>query len=118
MQMSKLNLKLFFALLIIDLTWIMMLFKNPFGEMINKVQGSPMKVNSSYALVAYMLLYLMAVTFLPRLTYKEAFLLGFLTYGIYDFTNLATLKNWRLEIALIDTIWGGLLFLLLKHLAF
>jgi uncharacterized membrane protein len=96
----------------------MLIFKEPFGEMINKVQGSPMEVQSSYGLVAYIFLYLMAVTFLPRLTYKEAFLLGFLTYGVYDFTNLATLKHWRLEIAMFDTVWGGLLFLLIKHLVF
>lgn len=113
-----LNIKLLIALLIIDLTWIMILFKNPFGEMINNVQGSPMEINSLYTLVAYIFLYIIAVTFLPRLTYKEAFLLGFITYGVYDFTNLATLKNWNLEIALVDTLWGGILFLLLKYLVF
>lgn len=110
------NIKLLIALLVIDLTWIMLIFKNPFGNMINKVQGTTMEVKSSYAFVAYIFLYIMAVIFLPKLTYYEAFLLGFLTYGVYDFTNLATLKNWNLQIALIDTLWGGILFLLLKYI--
>ena len=27
-------------------------------------------------------------------------------YGLYDFTNLATLKGWTLEMAIVDTLWG------------
>lgn len=32
---------------------------------------------------------------------------GVIVYGIYDFTNLATLKSWPLILALADTAWGG-----------
>lgn len=32
--------------------------------------------------------------------------LGALAYGTYDITNHATLRNWPLKIALIDTAWG------------
>ena len=31
---------------------------------------------------------------------------GFFTYMTYDLTNLATLKNWPYQIAIIDIIWG------------
>ena len=31
---------------------------------------------------------------------------GFLAYATYDLTNLATLKDWPLSIALIDMAWG------------
>lgn len=34
---------------------------------------------------------------------------GFFTYGIYDFTNLALLKNWPMEMSLIDLCWGPIL---------
>lgn len=40
----------------------------------------------------------------------EAALLGLATYGIYDFTNYATLKNYDLQIAIMDTVWGATLF--------
>lgn len=32
--------------------------------------------------------------------------LGFVIYGVYDFTNLATLKTWPLSLALADVAWG------------
>ena len=33
-------------------------------------------------------------------------LFGFFTYATYDFTNLATLKDWPLAIVFIDITWG------------
>jgi len=41
---------------------------------------------------------------------QKAFLLGFTTYGIYELTNLATITQWNIPIAIIDTIWGGILY--------
>lgn len=35
--------------------------------------------------------------------------LGLLTYGTYEFTNYATLRDWSIEQVAIDTIWGGVL---------
>ena len=31
---------------------------------------------------------------------------GFLAYGTYNFTNMATLKDWPNKVSLIDMIWG------------
>jgi steroid 5-alpha reductase family enzyme/uncharacterized membrane protein len=36
-------------------------------------------------------------------------LFGFISYGIYEFTNIALLKSWPIEMALIDIVWGGVL---------
>ena len=33
--------------------------------------------------------------------------LGLIVYGVYDFTNLATLKNWPLVLAGADILWGS-----------
>lgn len=33
-------------------------------------------------------------------------LFGFLAYGTYDFTNLATLKDWPVKMSIVDIIWG------------
>ena len=41
-----------------------------------------------------------------------SFLLGLVTYGVYDFTNLALLSKWQLFTAVTDTLWGGTLFYL------
>jgi len=36
-------------------------------------------------------------------------LFGFFTYATYDLTNQATLRNWTLQLTLVDTAWGTLL---------
>jgi uncharacterized membrane protein len=36
-------------------------------------------------------------------------ILGLLMYAFYDFTNLATLKDWSLGLSIVDTLWGGVL---------
>lgn len=36
-------------------------------------------------------------------------LFGFFTYATYDLTNLATLKDWPLHVAMYDILWGTFL---------
>jgi uncharacterized membrane protein len=33
-------------------------------------------------------------------------LLGLVAYGVYDLTNMATLKMWPVKLALVDVAWG------------
>ena len=40
----------------------------------------------------------------------DAAVLGFVIYSVYDFTNLATIKDWRLDLAVIDSFWGATLY--------
>jgi uncharacterized membrane protein len=35
-------------------------------------------------------------------------LFGFLTYGVYDLTNLSTLRAYPLSLAMVDIAWGAL----------
>jgi uncharacterized membrane protein len=36
--------------------------------------------------------------------------LGILIYGVYDFTNMATLKDWPVIVSIVDMVWGAFLF--------
>ncbi len=52
---------------------------------------------------------------LPRTTGASAIetlawggLFGLVAYGVYDFTNLATLRQYSLRLALVDTAWGAI----------
>jgi uncharacterized membrane protein len=36
-------------------------------------------------------------------------LFGFFCYATYDLTNLATLRDWPLAVALVDMLWGAVL---------
>lgn len=36
----------------------------------------------------------------------RAALVGLVAYGVYDLTNLATLRDWSTKLALVDMAWG------------
>lgn len=108
-------LKVFVLVLIIDLVlWIGIFFIEPFSQMIQRVQKEPMKANPLFAAISYIVLTaFIYFALLKSNSVEEAFLFGFLLYGVYDTTNLATLKNWDPKIATVDMIWGGLLMSIL-----
>jgi len=33
-------------------------------------------------------------------------ILGLIAYGTYDFTNLATIKDWPVVVSVVDLVWG------------
>jgi uncharacterized membrane protein len=42
-------------------------------------------------------------------TFLTGAALGFIAYGTYDATNLATLKGYPLSVAIVDLVWGMIL---------
>jgi uncharacterized membrane protein len=44
----------------------------------------------------------------PIVAFLSALLFGATAYGTYDLTNYATLRNWTLQIAVIDICYGAL----------
>jgi len=48
----------------------------------------------------------------------EAFIFGLVVYGVYDSTNYATLKKWSPELAIMDTVWGGILMSTTTYLTY
>lgn len=85
-----------------------------FSRMIQAIQGSPIQIQYGSVAVCYSLLVGALYYFIikDKKNAINAFLLGIVIYGVYDTTNYATIKNWKLHLAVIDTIWGGLLFYL------
>jgi uncharacterized membrane protein len=45
-----------------------------------------------------------------RQTIFKSALFGFVVYGIYDLTNLATLRDWPVSITVLDMTWGSFLY--------
>lgn len=41
---------------------------------------------------------------------QTAGILGFVIYGIYNATNAALFNNYPIQVAIIDTLWGTLLY--------
>lgn len=48
--------------------------------------------------------------------FYKGLLFGLVVYGVYDFTNMATIKNWTLDFLLQDMIWGMLLCATIAYL--
>ena len=108
------------AVAILDGTWITMNGKM-YSALYTRVQcGKPMRVKLDGAIIAYVFLATIMIVFLPPLvkntdrsllaSFKTAGLMGACIYGIYNFTNLATLADYSLKAAMIDTLWGTTLF--------
>ena len=101
------------SLLAIDGAYLSLIAPH-FGKMIASVQGSPMTIRIAGAVLCYVALTFVLYWFIIRekRTVLDAFLLGLSIYAVYETTSYATLKKWNTTIALIDTLWGGILFAL------
>lgn len=102
--------------LTIDFIWLGFVAKRFYAEQL----GSLMKtdVNWAAALIFYILFAVALVVFViqPALDKKSLIhaagmgaFFGLVTYATYDLTNLATLKNWPLQMTLVDLVWGSVL---------
>jgi uncharacterized membrane protein len=106
------------GLVAIDFAYLSVI-KGYYTRQIVAVQGSPMTVNLFGAVVTYVFLIFGLNYFIirPGRSAQDAFLLGLVVYGVYDFTNLALFSKWQLLTAVIDTLWGGTLFYLTTRLS-
>ena len=83
-----------------------------------KIQGAPMRVKMLPAAIDYLLIigawfffiYQDRAKHSEKETIMRAALLGFFIYGIFDMTNLAIIEKYQWDLAIIDSIWGGVLF--------
>ena len=102
------------TLLILDVAWLRVvmgpLYRAELGAMI---RAQPSLVPSA---VFYLLYVVGIVVFaiMPAVDSTSVLragllggFLGLLAYGTYDLTNLATLKAWPLNLAIIDIAWGA-----------
>ncbi len=88
---------------IIDAPWLMFttkVIKDPFYS-----SGASMKLWA--AVIVYIAL---AYLLLRQTNVKDAFFTGAATYAVYDFTVLAVRDDFRPSSAVLDTLWGGVLF--------
>ena len=90
------------------------LTKAIFGEMVAKIQRTAIQFRLEGAIIVYLLLAVALYYFIvkPGLSVWEAGLLGLVIYGTFDFTNYAMFKNYDLKTAIMDTVWGSILFAL------
>lgn len=88
------------------------LIKDYFANQVRRIQGTAMKINLFGAIICYIFLITGINYFIikPNRSIQDAFLLGLVIYATFDFTNLAIFENWSIITAIIDSVWGGILF--------
>lgn len=113
-------LKLYLATLVVffavDMAWLGLAARSFYRRQLGFLMAS--SPNWPAAVVFYLLFVLGILVFvvLPglqagslRTTLWRAALFGLITYATYDLTNLATVRDWPLLVAVVDMIWGTVL---------
>ena len=100
------------VMIAIDLVWLGFIAKPLYQQGIGHLMAAEPKLAAA---AVFYLLYpvgLMVFAVMPGVALGwgdaalKAAMFGFFAYATYDLTNLATLKNWPLSLALIDMAWG------------
>ena len=104
-----------FLLILLDIPWLWATSQGPMGSlaMFEKIQGVPVRFLLWPAVIVYIAL---AYLLLQQVSVQGAFLNGAAVYAVYDFTNLAILKDYKVQFAVMDTLWGGTLFALAHYI--
>lgn len=105
--------------LILDALWLGLIAKKLYIQELSslvRISNGVMQPLWSAAIIVYIALIAGILLFvLPKaqssilLAGYWGGLFGLISYAIYDFTNLSTLKGCTLKIAIVDTLWGCIL---------
>jgi len=102
------------VMVLLDLLWLGLIAKPLYQQGIGHLMAD--KPNITVAVLFYALYAAGIVIFAVAphsggaswgTTLAMAALFGFFAYATYDLTNLATLRDWPLQLSLIDIAWGS-----------
>lgn len=92
---------------------------NYFNQQVKIIQGSDLVMRKLGGFICYPFLVLGLYYFVikNKKNYKsnmdlvrDATILGWVIYMVYESTNYAIFKKWKMETILLDGLWGGILF--------
>ena len=99
------------TMLVIDYLYLSNIGGPPFLRMVENIQNEKSMVKYKSAALVYILMVIaMQKYVITSQSHLNAFLLGIIIYGVFDFTNMAIFNKYELKIAILDTLWGGILF--------
>ena len=105
-------------LVVLDLVWFYFagsFFRSEISGIARLTDTGEWNVRYLPAALVYVLMSIGIVVFVYPLASSVATafafgaLFGLLGYGLYDLTNLATLTDWTVRLAVIDILWGSFL---------
>lgn len=109
-----------FSMLALDGLYLSNIGGPLFAKMVKGIQKEEMTLNIYGVVGSYILLVLVLYKFIviERKSPTDAFILGLCVYGVFDFTNIAIFKNYKWMPAMLDTLWGGILFYLVTFVTY
>ena len=97
-------------MLIVDFIWIIINRKR-YNESIKKATGQDIKLSFFGLILSYTSLIFSFIYFSKKLKNNiDITILGLCLYAVWNTTNMAIFKDWNYMTALMDTIWGAVLF--------
>jgi len=112
MILTVITIFVLFVLLDMLFFWVNRSFLD---KTIRSVQHKPPQVRWAGALLCYTALTAILYHSL-RLSYAKTFGLGASIYAVYEGTNYAIFQDWPATMVVLDTLWGGILFVSIKFI--
>ena len=116
--MSFKYLSILVVLFILDAVWLGVISKDHYSNVIQNIQGEPLKPRLLPAFLTYLImalgLYVFVIsqkdasTSVPK--WQLGALFGFIVYGVFNGTTHAIFKNWDISTAIRDCLWGTFAF--------
>ena len=94
--------------------------KDDYLKQIQDIQSTKPVVNMTGVFLCYLLMIFGINYFIihKKASLLDAFLFGIVIYGVYDATTYALFSKWSGKMAIIDTIWGGILMMATAYLTY
>lgn len=101
------------GMVLLDVLWLGLIAKDFYDDGIGHLMAAEPRFGAAIAFYPLYAVGLMVFALAPhgpgrslRSTLAAAALFSTVAYATYDLTNLATLRDWPLSVALIDIAWG------------
>lgn len=112
-------------LMLFDFLFLGVFAKNYYSKLMSG--AVTIEFNYFYAILFYLLYLLGLFIFViyPNVQTQNLFgaiafgaMFGFFCYMTYDLTNIATVKNWPLQLIFVDILWGTLVTTFISYIAY
>ena len=115
----------FCVFFVIDLIWLVTMNSRFYKVQLSELMAEKVKWPPAILFYLLFIVGVLLLVVLPAVdhgTWISAFLLGgllgMISYGTYDLTNLASIKNWPFKVSIVDIIWGTILSAIVSTMSF
>ena len=113
------------AFLAVDIIWLGLVARTFYRQYLGFLLAPGTHWAAAISVYLLLILGILVFAVLPGLrdnslktALARAALFGFIAYGTYDLTNLATVRDWPLVVTIVDMAWGTMLSTMVSCVGF